>query len=196
MRTTSPWPAPSVARGVDPSELAGSHTTPSGIAVTTSGRVSDPASVDTVSSAPSATPTRVGRGRREPGDRGAGGGREVGVALLQQAAVEQLAPGGEHGLAGAGCGDGLGGGDARGLGALAVPRAERGELGAQRGDVAAAEADDVELVGDHRQHAGVGQRERGREDLGELARAALPVDERADLLGDRGHREHDVGALR
>jgi hypothetical protein len=57
MRTTSPWPAPSVARGVDPSELAGSHTTPSGIAVTTSGRVSDPASVETVRSAPSATPS-------------------------------------------------------------------------------------------------------------------------------------------
>src|SRR5690606_20980986 len=56
--TTAPASAPRVARTAEPVELVGTHTTPSGIGVSTSGSVTCPRSVRTVTASPFVTPSR------------------------------------------------------------------------------------------------------------------------------------------
>ena len=84
-------------------------------------------------------------------------------------------------------------GDVGGADAGAVPAAELVELGVHRGQRLQPQLD-PERVGERVEHAVVGHRVRGQ-GLRERARAALPGDERAGLLGGRRDRQHDVRAV-
>ena len=121
-----------------------------------------------------------------------GGAGEERLARLQAAAVEQLVPGGQHGRAGRDGGR-LGGGHVGRVDAGAVPAAQLVELGVHGGERLQPELD-AEGVGQPVEHAVVGQRVRD-ERLRERARAALPRDERAGLLGRRRDGQHDVRPL-
>ena len=81
-------------------EFVGSHTTPSGMSVTTSGTVTAAAVGATVtSSRPRPSPRRS---PRTAGRRPVRGPRQVRLAVLQPAGVQQQRPGREHRLAAAG----------------------------------------------------------------------------------------------
>ena len=185
---------PSSARTSLPGDLIGSQTTRSGIAVTRTGRVTEPIAPLTVSRSPSATPSRRGGLRADPGHRRAGGAGELGLVALQRADVEQLPPGGEHRLVLAGA-DGAGRRDveSRPLGGTAG-RPQRGELGPGRLGGGQAQVD-VHLVGEALQHAAVGQLPGAVQGGVEGPHPALPVEVAAGLLGGRGHRQDDVGPL-
>ena len=177
-----------------PGERMGSQTTRSGISVTCTGRVMEPAAPVTVSRSPSATPSRVGRLAAEPGDRRAGRAGELGLVALQGADVEQLAPGGQHRLVLAGSGVG-GGGDVqpgdRGDGGGQPERAELGLRGLDGGQPQV----DAELLGEPVQHPAVGQLAGAVQRGVEGPHAALPVQVAAGLLRRRGDRQDDVGVL-
>ena len=97
-RTTT---APAVAqrRTVEPGELVGSQTTPSGRSVIAAGSVIAPRSVPTVTGSPSDTARSAAVALEIRATGGAGGAGQVLVAVGQAAQVEQVVPGGQHGLA-------------------------------------------------------------------------------------------------
>jgi hypothetical protein len=121
-----PWPALRALADRRAARVVGSPHDTVGISVRAPVARDLAASVATVTGSPSATTERCG-GRAETRATAPGGAGEERLAVLQPAGVQQLRPGGEHGLTG-GRRDACGA-DRRERGAVAVPEPELGDLG-------------------------------------------------------------------
>ena len=181
-RTRSPASACRASRTPTPTAFVGSHTTWSGMSVSTTGSDERAGVGGDGQLAAVLHPDRRGGAGGDAGDGTLGGAGEERLAGLQATRVEQLVPRGEHG--GTGCHGGrLGGGHVGGVDPGAVPPAELVELGVHLGQRLQAELH-PEGVGEPVQHAVVGQRVRDQR-LRERTRTPLPRDERAGLLARR-----------
>ncbi len=137
--------------------------------------------------------------RLSAGDRRAGGGAQVRLAVLHRAEVDQLLPGRE------GEGDLALPGPCGGFGALPASSAGRAPSHGPRACISARTSATVRKPSGRPwptaasssampdEDAQVGQRGRVGEDGVEVARAAVPRHERAGLVGHRGDRQDDVG---
>ena len=200
MRTRPPGRAPVSARTPPPVEFSGSQTTRSGISVIRSGSSTEPAGPVTARTSPSFTPVSaaVAAESRAIG-RVPGAGQGL-VALLEPALVEQEPVAREDRLARR-PGRGSGARSPRTVGgALPGPRAEPVELPAygvhvgQRESARPARRPACAARG-RRSGASRAGHLLGLERGLERPRPALPVEERAGLLGDRGDREDHVGVV-
>ncbi|TYQ13408.1 UNVERIFIED_ORG: hypothetical protein L601_001100000100 [Gordonia westfalica J30] len=112
------------------------------------------------------------------------------LADLQTSEVEQQVPGGQDGLTGRRCALGtFMSDDGR---ALTCPRSDAAQIHMDGLRPITAQVD-AETPCERIQYPMVGNVSGLGQRGGEAARTALPVDERALLLGDRRHREHHVG---
>ncbi|CAB4873223.1 unannotated protein [freshwater metagenome] len=136
-----------------------------------------------------AKPLRVGL--RKPGHDRAGRCGQEWLAILHDARVEKGTPRDDRKLAGRPAAQRRF--DGRRDIASASPGAKGTELAPNRGHIG---GPDTDLHGrrDHAQNRRIALGERVAQDLAERTRPPFPIEEASGLLGDDGHREHDVGA--
>ena len=163
------------------------------MSVISSGRVMSPCPLPTVTGSPSRDADLGRGGRRQPCDRGPRRAGQVRLAVLQSARVQQHSPAGQDGL----------------TRCRMRPVRRRGRRGSRRGvpchapsrssssRAAAASRRPRSTPTSSASAASTRASEVavGGSAGGERPEAALPVDERARLLGDRRDGEHDVGAF-
>ena len=197
IRTTSPAAAPSVARTVAAAaSWSAARPRRRASSVTTSGSVMTPVGVLTLTWSPSATPSPLGGRPRTAGPpAGArcrpGTARRPAAGRRRAAAARSPAPP-AAGPGRGGCGRRLlGCGRARRLPRLRARSSSAPDLLQRR----AARASTSSCVGERVEHPAVGHRVRCSARPSNGRTPALPVQERAGLLGERRHRQHDVGPL-
>ena len=194
MRTRAPGRAP-VSADAGPVEFSGSQTTRSGISVIRSGSSTEPAGPVTARTSPSFTPVSAAvAGDRRALGRVPGAGQGV-VAVLQQTLVEQQAVPREDRLPGGrprqppGRSQGFGG-------PRPVPGPSRSSSRACGALIRQAQADVQPSASICSTRASAGARRRviwsGFSAASKRPDPALPVEERAGLLGDRGDREDHI----
>ena len=194
-RPASPATAPEACGArVEPGELVGSQTTPSGMSVIAAGRVIAPRSVPTVTGSPSATPRPAAVALADPDHRRPGGAGQVLVAVEQAPrsiswcqVASTASPGAAAAATAAGADRGRARrGRARVAGSAPSSRADRWHVAGSRSSTPSSRGQRVE-------HPGVGHRGGVAAPRSNGAQPALPVEVRAGLLDHRRDREDHVG---
>ena len=176
------------SRTACPSELVGSQTTRSGMSATDDRQGDRPAAVRHGQAVAVGDADRGGRGGRQPGDRRGGGAGQVRLAVLQPTVVEQQLPGGQDGLVGAAAARGSPGGYVRARPTRAPSQGPSAAISARTAAAVAQPEGHAQLVGE--QVAAPGRRAArwSCSTASNGADPALPVEERAGLLGRGGDR--------